>query len=339
MIKVYDTEHNFLALLDSNLKDVHTIETLDAGTKSLRFKAVCNDYNLEILQEENYVETKDYSYVIKEILNEDNEYIQVFCSPNIESLQGSLFQYFDCLDMNPQSIYEYCLRNTDWQLEYNSENRTMMTKQEANIIALDAIKDVRTYCGHDIWFDTKNKIMRVYDFLGDDLGAYYSNELNLKLLKKQSNTYDYATVLYPYGKNGLTIAVVNNDKNYLENFTYSNKYIEKVWIDEDIEVADILKRKAENYLNQIAMPRASYKLTLSKLGNSVSIGDAVMIVDKIKRIKQYQRVVKIVRYPYESERDTVEISNLQVDFARTFVNSQKKIEKELKYIKGKISNL
>jgi len=48
--------------------------------------------------------------------------------------------------------------------------------------------------------------------MGKDFGAYYSNELKLKNLKKQSSTYDYATVLIPIGKDGLTIMDINNGK-------------------------------------------------------------------------------------------------------------------------------
>ena len=51
--------------------------------------------------------------------------------------------------------------------------------------------------------------------MGQSLGVFYSNELRLKEVKKYSNTYDYATVLYPFGKDGLTIANVNNGKTYL----------------------------------------------------------------------------------------------------------------------------
>ena len=45
-------------------------------------------------------------------------------------------------------------------------------------------------------------------------------------------------------KNGLTITNINNGKNYLEDYSFSNKTIEKVFIDEDIEVAEILKNES-----------------------------------------------------------------------------------------------
>ena len=46
-----------------------------------------------------------------------------------------------------------------------------------------------------------------------------------------------------------------------------------------------------------------------------------------------------MRYPYEPERDSVELSNLQVDFARTFVEDQKVLQKEIAYLKKVIKNM
>ena len=134
--------------------------------------------------------------------------------------------------------------------------------------------------------------------------------MRLKKLSKQSSSYDYFTVLHPIGKNGLTIGIINNNKNFLENFTYSNKYIERFMIDEEITAPEILKAKAEKYLAENCMPKASYKLQLSELGKSVGLGDTIYLIDKLKRIKQKQRVVKIIRFPQEPERGTIEISNL-----------------------------
>jgi hypothetical protein len=36
----------------------------------------------------------------------------------------------------------------------------------------------------EVWFDTKNKVLKVYDKMGKDFGAYFSNELKMKSLVK-----------------------------------------------------------------------------------------------------------------------------------------------------------
>ena len=338
MIKIYDSNHNFLKLLPS-CRDIYTTELLSTGLKTLCFQVPCQDEFFEIIQEENYVETADYSYIIKELILEDNDFMEVRCSANIEELTGRIFPVFDCLNMSLADIYEYCLSKSEWALDYKSTDRSVATYQLPHTTGYEMIKQVAEEYGQELWFDTKAKVLRVYDKMGAEFGAYFSNELNLKRLTKQSSTYDYATVIFPLGKNGLTIANVNNGKEYLEDYSYSNKAIEKYFIDEDIEVAEILKMKAEEYLANACVPRASYKLQLASLGDDVSLGDVIYLVDKIKRIKQKQRVVKIVRYLREPERSSVEISNLQIDFARTFVEGQKEIKKEITYLKKLYTDL
>lgn len=338
MIKIYDSNHNFLKLLPS-CKDIYTTELLSTGLKTLCFQVPCQDELFEIIQEENYVETADYSYIIKELILEDNDFMEVRCSANIEDLTGRLFPVFDCLEMGLAQIYQYCLSKSEWVLDYQSIDRSIATYQLPRTTGYEMIKQIAKDYGQEVWFDTKHKVLRVYDEMGSEFGAYFSNELNLKQLIKQSSTYDYATVIFPLGKNGLTIANINNGKEYLENYSYSNKAIEKYFIDEDIEVAEILKMKAEEYLANSCVPRASYKLQLASLGDNVALGDIIYLVDKIKRIKQKQRVVKIVRYLREPERSSVEISNLQIDFARTFVEGQKEIKKEITYLKKLYNDL
>ena len=332
MIKVYDSDYKFLKLLPS-CRNIYTTETLSTGLKTLCFQVPCQDMFLDIIQEENYVETADYSYVIKELILEDNDFMTVYCSPNIEQLTGKLFPVFDVLEKSLPQAYTYCLSLGDWTLDYHSTKLDVVTYQLPRVSGYEMIEMLATENEQDLWFDTKNKTLRVYDRMGSEFGAFYSNELRLKRLTKQSSTYDYFTVLHPIGKNGLTIGIINNNKNFLEDFTYTNKYIERFMIDEDINAPEILKAKAEKYLAENCMPKASYKLQLSELGKDVGLGDTVQLVDKLKRIKQKQRVVKIVRYPQEPERDNIEISNLQADFARDFVKQQKEMRKEIDAIK------
>ena len=333
MIKIFSSNKDFLILLDS-YKDAYTVETLSTGFKTLCFKVPCIEEMFEYIQEENYVETPDYSYVIKELILDENDFITVHCGPDIEEVKGRLFPYFDCYQVNLEQAYTYCLsRTTNWKLEYNSTNQQITTYQEPNVFGYDMILRIAEDYQQEIWFDTKTQTLKIYDKMGKDFGAYYSNELKMRKLIKQSSTYDYATVLHPIGKNGLTIGIVNNYKDFLEDYSYTNKHIEKLFIDDECDVAEILKAKAEAYLAEICVPKASYQVKLTDLGDTVALGDTIILVDKIKKIKQKQRVVKITKYLKTPEKSQVEISNLQVDFARDFVKSQKKLESEIRYIR------
>lgn len=338
MIKIYNSDYVFLKLL-SSYRNLYTTETLSTGFKTLCFQVPCKDEYIELFQEENYVETIDYVYVIKEIIMEDNDFFTVYCQPNLEELKGRYFTAFDAFEKSIADVYTYCLSLSDWKLDYQSENFSIVTYQLPNANGYEMIEQLASDIGQDIWFDTKNKVLRVYDRMGAEFGAFYSNELKLKSLSKQSQSYDYFTVLYPIGKDGLKIGFINNNKDFLENYNYSNKHIEKYIYYDDIDQMDVLKFKAQQYLDDNCMPKASYKLSLSNIGNDVRLGDTIYLVDKIKRIKQQQRVVKLIRYEQAPERDTIEISNLQVDFARDFVKEQKRIAKEMAQLKKQLADL
>ena len=340
MMKVYDTEHQFLSYLTNNIRKVYTTELLETGTKSLCFQIPCEEEYLALVREEYYIETADYEYIVKELVLEENDFFTVYCGPNIEELSGTTFRVFDCFEKNPEQAYTYCLSPVpSWSIEYNSTNATVLTLQTAQVSCLEMIRSVAELNGQELWFDTKNKILRIYDRIGRLVSnVYYSNELSLRKLSKQSSTYDYATVLYPIGKNGLTIASINNGRDFLEDYTYSNKRIEKYWYNDEIEVPERLMGMAQDYLESIAQPNSAYKISLCELGN-VRLGDTITLVDNLKRIRQNKRIIKIIDYPNEPEKSSVEVSNRQVDFARTFVKQQKVLEKELRYIHSIIDNL
>ena len=340
MMKIYNSARGFLTLLDRACRNVYTTETLSTGYKTLCFQVPCLPEYINIIQEENYIGTEDYNYVIKEVLFEGNDFFTVYANADVEDLDGTIFNVFDCFEKSIEQSYAYCLAPVNnWSLQYKSKNQSIITLQTAQVSSLEMIREIAEMNEQELWFDTKRRIVIVYDKMGVEGSTYYSNELRLKQLHKQSSTYDYATVLVPIGKDGLRISSVNNGKDYLENFTYTDKYIQKFWVNEDYTVPELLMGAGQDYLDSIAMPRASYKLDLAELGDTIGLGDTVMIVDAIKRVKQEQRAVKIVRYPYEPERDSVELSNLQVDFARTFIEDQKVLQKEIAYLKKVIAEM
>ena len=337
ILKFYDKNHNFLQLIDT-LKDIYTEETLSTGFKTLCFKVPCLEEYFNAIQEENYVEDENSEYIIKEIINKDNNFITVYCRENIETIMGTVYEVFDLYRLSTPQAIRYCLRDTGWSLDFQSTDYSVITYQTAYVSAYDMLKTLTEEYGLEKWFDSKNKIVHIYDHRGKDLGAYYSNELRLKQLSKQSNTYDFATRVIPIGKDGLTIRSINGNKTFLENFSYSDKIITTVWINEDIDVSEKLKAAAEDYLNEICQPRASYKLKLTDLGTTVGIGDNILLVDKIKNIKQKQRVVKIIRYPLAPEKSILEISNLQIDLVQSILKNQADTQKQLSYLKNLYKN-
>ena len=108
---------------------------------------------------------------------------------------------------------------------------------------------------------------------------------------------------------------------------------------EYIEYPEELKLAAEQYLEYISTPIVSYSVELSSLPQGIGLGDTIILIDKIKRIKQKQRVVKIVQYPFTPEKDKVELSNQIVNFAETFIRFNSDYKKQISYIKKNLTTM
>ena len=341
MLKIYDTEHTYITSVDK-VKDLCITSTLKDGFNTLSFKLPLTDENLAIVGEEYYIESEEYSYVIKEINISKNDYIHIYCNPNIEKLKYGLISVYDAFDINVEAAITKVLTQgqTGWTVEYNSTlHLDRVEYAEANKSVLEILEMIKADYDLEYWYDTRNKVLKVYDHMGGNRGTYFSNELRLKLLTQQSNTYDYITVIYPIGKDGIVIGPINGGVNVLENYQYSNKYKPIFWIQDDIEQMDQLKMAAQAYLDYYSMPIVSYNLELSMLPKETQLGDNIILVDKIKRTKQRQRVVKMIKYPYTPEKDKVELSNQIVNFAETFTSFNSDYKKQIAYIKKNLTTL
>ena len=338
MLRIYDNNHNFLMLIDK-CKNPYEVSTLDTGLQELVFGLPLTDEYLSLAAEENYVETDTYNYVIKEINMSKNDYIYFYCDANIEDLQFHLIPIFDAFDINVEQAIIKAIESTGWKLEYNSKTVTAVEYKLAKTTPYELLKQIKEDYDLEIFYDTKNKIIKVYDYMGKDIGSYFSNELKLKMLNRQGQSYDFATVLYPIGKDGITIGSINNGLNLIENYSYCNKYIPRYWVQDDIEYPEQLKMAAEAYLSYISSPIVSYSVELSALPVGTDLGDSITIVDKIKKTKQKQRVVKIIKYLFAPEKDKVEISNQIVNFADTFIKYNSDYNKQIEYIKKNLATL
>lgn len=337
MLKIYDTDKNFILFVDK-CRNARVVSDLETGFKTFSFQLPVTDEFLASIAEEYYISTGDAEYVVKELNFDKNNFMSIFCEPNIESLK-KLINVFDAFDINIESAFVKALAGTDWTLDYQSALLDRVEYKENNTNAYEMIEQIRHDYELEVFYDTKEKIVHIYDMIGANRGTYFSNELRLKMLKKQGQSYDFCTVLYPIGKNGLTIGDINNGLNIIENYSYCNKYIPKFWIQDDIEYAQQLKMAAEAYLSYVSSPIVSYSLELSSLPSETSLGDNIIIVDKIKRVKQRQRIVKLIHYPFSPEKDTVELSNQIVNFANIFTKYNSDFDKQIEYIKKNLASL
>lgn len=173
-------------------------------------------------------------------------------------------------------------------------------------------------------FDTLNKIIMLFDKIGDDRGIYFIDSLNLRALQVQGNSYGFYTRIIPTGKDGLTIASVNGGKTYLENKQYSNKTLTYYWKDERYTKPESLKEDALEKLNIMSKPFKSYiasTINLAKMNGKYkdildyNLGDYIYLISKKNKVKDKHRIVKTKEYPQDHSKDTVELANKALDLS------------------------
>lgn len=303
ILKVKNRNKEVVKLLD-NVRDVYIEHEINIPDK-LFFEVSKND--IKYFENEGYIESKEQHYVIKE-LEEISDAFNIVAIQDLEEFDA----YYDNITFATVTLETMVsdLLPTGWKLEYygNKEKKTVTAN---NMSAYDALMKIIKEFNAEIEFDNKNKIIRVGYEIGEDKGVYFTDELNLEKKYLSSESYDFATRIIPVGKDGLTIAAINNGKVYLEDFTYSDKVKTVYWEDNRYTVITNLKEAARQKLDKLCKPLIWYDTTVADLSKATGYeilefkkGDIVTLIDRDTRVKDKYRIVEYkenIDSPFASE--------------------------------------
>lgn len=298
--------------------DLRIERVLDYDDRTLYFSVpVCA--MPEEMKLENYIQTKEDEYVIRQ-MNLNGDSYEITAQLNVEELEGTHFDTFATTEQTIAQAMNLAFAGTGWRCEGSLTKKRTIKKTNAS--AWEILKQaVKTYRAEPV-IDSLNKVVTFVEKRGNDRGVYFSSQLNLKSVGQQAQTTDFYTRIIPVGKDGLTIESVNNGVKYLEDHTYSPKIKTYYWKDERYTVPENLMEDAGEKLYDLAHPVVAYTcdvLDLAKVSRKYSIlqfgiGDTVLIIDKYTKIRVPQRIVKMTEYPDNPDKNTCEISNVKLSF-------------------------
>lgn len=132
------------------------------------------------------------------------------------------------------------------------------------VSVLDNIRNVRDFFGGILIWDSVNQTVAIVDEskYRPYNGVRFAYKRNLKSISKAIDREVY-TKIYPRGENGLNIAAVNGDKEYLEDYSYTPEVLEKVESNNDIADQDVLLAWGKRQLAKLSKPRISYEIEVS----------------------------------------------------------------------------
>ncbi len=321
-MQIYDDKKKRIGTI-IGFKNRQITKTLNSGDKELTFEYPANGSMLDLLKEEYYIQTKEDEFVIKAV-EAGEQYNKYTATLNVEELEGQSFPYgFASQEQTIKACLSFAFDGTGWTVGTCTVTKRRTIDIEEATTAWDVLQSCLSTYRCECEIDTLQKRINIYAQIGCDRGCYFVEGLNLRKLTATSDTYEFYTRIIPIGKDGITIEWLHG-KEYLENYQYSSKVKTYTWKDERYTNTTSLMEDAEAKLEELSKPYKVYAADVVDLAKAnleyknildFGIGDTVMMVSKHPRMREKQRIVKIVEYPETPEKNTVELSNTTKTFA------------------------
>lgn len=325
-LQIFDENGNRIGTL-TNYKDRAITESLDSGDKELSFLYPITGPMTDLLKEECYIRTKTDEFVLKSVDMGDN-YNTYTASLNVEGLEAAVFvSGFESVEKTVEECLNTAFVGTGWKVKVSGVTKRRTIRETDSTSAWKILQKALNTYRCECRIDSLSKSVEIYERIGEDKGCYFMEGLNIKKPTKKSDTYDFYTRIYPIGKDGITPAAITG-KDYIDNFQYSKKVKPFVWKDERYTDVDSLVEDATAKLEELSRPHKEFAVEVKDLAKaktsesnvytdilSYEIGDTVTLISKTGRIREKQRIVKLVRYPESPEKNTAEISNASKTFA------------------------
>lgn len=293
------------------------------GMLSLQFDISPKHSIYKYLTLDGEVEYENQRYLIKSI-NERKTVSTIVCELNLDDLRADMFTSFNKTTESFHNVCTEILSNTDWTVK----NDTLVSKRCSFELSDVTVLDILNQCtnstsyGNVYEYNTKRKEITLIkpENNTNAKGVYFTDELNLTDLNFKGSSSGLITKLYAYGKDGLSIASVNNGCEYIENHSYTDKIISYVWRDERYTNAQSLYDDAVVKLANMAQPEQSYTCKVIDLAKTqpdiykdifaYSLYDVVTLIDRNRNKRQNYRIVEIKEYPAKPILNTVTLSSI-----------------------------
>lgn len=178
-------------------------------------------------------------------------------------------------------------------------------------------------------FDSINRVVSMVKPSEETPEKTFRYKKNMEDISK-NETQPQATILYPYGKDNMSIAHVNQGLEYIEDFSwytalgvdinearkkYSKEY---VWQDDRYIYSSNLLRDAKNKLATMSHPQINYSIKASGLdAEGLSLNEAVYVVDEELGIK-LKTTVSRLRICSDSSLNEIELDYLPASLGDAF---------------------
>lgn len=267
--------------------------------------------------------------------------------PDFSALQSDLITMAYTTE-TAQTTLSGVLSGTGWTAEaLGDKKRTTTLSEQTRYSAIYKIADTFKL---EIEFDIENKVIRMAEKLGVDLGEIYiHDQVNLIQLNTSGDSYDVYTRIIPRGRDGQGIESVNGGLDYLDNFQHTNKVKPFIWEDGRYTNLEQLKADALEILEDVSKPRQTYAVNVINLYKkdpaewaflAYKVGDHVDLISNVDGVDVKQRIIATETYlDGTGERDSITIQNLSRDLNREGSDEFNEIRQATENIRAQLNLL
>ena len=315
MIKLQDG-----TILDNNQ---YTIKEQFDGINYLTFTL---PEDVVVHNEDVVFETIDRQEYVVKIINGD----YITCELNLDGLKAQQTDFSNNSATAGNTLTQ-ALSGTGW----TGIDQTGLTSKKTISGALtpfDIIQKIaETWDGVTALYNTEQKtVTLVFPALNTATVTFLTEDLNLRQLDIAGDSSKFCTRIRAEGANGITFASINDGKDYVENYSYSNKivYGEKI-VDNRFTDAQSLMEYAQSKLDAMAVPSLSYECDVVDVASydgeysflELKMHKAVWLLDKKRNMRIQHRVVAYERHPANPENNKVTLATVLITLQQAVKNA------------------
>lgn len=220
------------------------------------------------------------------------------------------------------------LDGTGWTVDpATTADPATFTMEGQDLTRLALLRRWAATTGTFLVWNTYDRTVALTATRGENRGVSFRYRRNLRGIRRRTRPPE-ATVLYPYGAQGLNIAGVNLGAEYLEDLSYytdrgmtlldarARFTRSRVWSDPSFLRDVDLLAAGQARMARLAAGLVTYEMDvvtlsdISGVSEPIEIGDLVLVADELLDANLTTTVVRHRQYPLEPWRDEVELGQL-----------------------------
>ncbi len=332
----------------SGYRRLHIKHKLD-GCDTLTFYLDTAHEQYPLIAEECRILAAGNSWLVKKI---DDD--RITCELNFDFLKGRFYRNYKSETRLLTQVLAAHLPD-GWTVENGNVSTIRRSISFDYCTDYDVVYQcMHTYGVYFVWHIPEKRVVVHNPDMEVPTGEYLTTELNLKALSFKGSTSDFATRIYAYGADGMTMesAIVDGTAyglQYIDDNTYSDKVVVAYWADERYTVPENLYADAKAKLAVMANPVRSYSCDAEDLAARDSrysfldfaMHKVITLIDRDRGIRVNHQIVEYDEYPDGEDDNKITLSSVPATIktrtARIAEQTTEEIAQSSNYLESRIN--